>query len=214
QHLAVAALVVVRPGVAGLRRGPASPPRPATTMYTAPPISKAITTAIPTSCCRRLALFRRACRAARRLVRGARWAPEEPVIGAVYLLSDLPDGIEAGKSSSKRDRSLPQPPSYPGVSPGEPSQQQRPWVQMTDLDNRRPRRPDARAGDLPQSPGPKPVTLSAVVGAGACLLAGLVACSAVAVVGWLAGTVGGASGAVRVGALTRLSPPKGGRAVP
>jgi hypothetical protein len=85
---------------------------------------------------------------------------------------------------------------------------------MTDLDNRRPRRPDARAGDLPQSPGPKPVTLSAVVGAGACLLAGLVACSAVAVIGWLAATVGGASGAVRAGALAWLAAHKASVTVP
>jgi hypothetical protein len=85
---------------------------------------------------------------------------------------------------------------------------------MTDLDNRRPGRPDTRDGDLPQPPGPKPVTLSAVVGAGACLLGGLVACSAVAVVGWLAATVGGASGAVRAGALAWLAAHKASVTVP
>lgn len=52
---------------------------------------------------------------------------------------------------------------------------------------------------------PKPLALSAVVAAGACLLAGILGCAAVAVVGWLAATVGGASGAVRAGALAWLA---------
>lgn len=81
---------------------------------------------------------------------------------------------------------------------------------MTDLDDRRSSPPPAR--DL--RPAPKPVALSAVVAAGACLLTGLVACTAMAVVGWLAATVGGASGAVRAGALVWLAAHKTGVSVP
>ncbi len=55
-----------------------------------------------------------------------------------------------------------------------------------------------------EASAPKPVTLSALVGAGAALLSGLLACAAVAVTGWLAATSGGASGAVRAGAITWL----------
>ena len=56
----------------------------------------------------------------------------------------------------------------------------------------------------------KPVVVAAVVGAGACLLAGLLTCAAVAVVGWLAATFGGASGAVRAGATVWLVAHKAG----
>jgi hypothetical protein len=52
--------------------------------------------------------------------------------------------------------------------------------------------------------GPKPVALSALVGAGACLLGGVLTCAAVAVIGWLAATAGGATTAVRAGAVTWL----------
>jgi hypothetical protein len=49
-----------------------------------------------------------------------------------------------------------------------------------------------------------------VIGAGACLLTGLLACAAVAVVGWLAASFGGASGAVRAGATVWLIAHKAG----
>lgn len=74
-------------------------------------------------------------------------------------------------------------------------------------------RPGARDGGSHQAPGPaqpdaiaptKPVIVSAVIGAGACLLTGLLACAAVAVIGWLAASFGGASGAVRAGAAVWL----------
>lgn len=80
---------------------------------------------------------------------------------------------------------------------------------MTDMLSR----PGARDGGPHQAPGPaqsdaiaptKPVIISAVIGAGACLLTGLLACAAVAVVGWLAAAFGGASGAVRAGATVWL----------
>lgn len=71
---------------------------------------------------------------------------------------------------------------------------------MTDLLSR----PGARDSGPHQAPGPKPLVLSAVVAAGACLLAGVLACAAVAVVGWLAATAGGAATAVRAGAVTWL----------
>ncbi|GAA1557910.1 hypothetical protein GCM10009789_09170 [Kribbella sancticallisti] len=80
---------------------------------------------------------------------------------------------------------------------------------MTDMLSR----PGARDGGSHQAPGPaqpdataptKPVIVSAVIGAGACLLTGLLACAAVAVVGWLAASFGGASGAVRAGATVWL----------
>ncbi|MDX6247491.1 MAG: hypothetical protein QOF10_851 [Kribbellaceae bacterium] len=79
--------------------------------------------------------------------------------------------------------------------------------------------PGARDGGPHQAPGPadpevavptKPVVLSAVIGAGACLLTGLLACAAVAVVGWLAASFGGASGAVRAGATVWLIAHKAG----
>ncbi len=85
---------------------------------------------------------------------------------------------------------------------------------MTDLDNRRPGRAESTDRDLPQQPAPKPVTLAAVVAAGACLLTGVVACTAVAVVGWLAATFGGTSGAVRAGALAWLAAHKAIVSVP
>lgn len=52
--------------------------------------------------------------------------------------------------------------------------------------------------------------LSAVIGAGACLLAGVLSCAAVAVVGWLAASLGGAAGAVRAGAVVWLLAHKSG----
>ncbi|WP_405071221.1 DUF6350 family protein [Kribbella sp. NBC_01510] len=78
---------------------------------------------------------------------------------------------------------------------------------MTDMLSR----PGARDGGPHQAPGPapasdpvaaptKPVVVSAVISAGACLLTGLLTCAAVAVIGWLAATFGGASGAIRAGA--------------
>jgi hypothetical protein len=83
---------------------------------------------------------------------------------------------------------------------------------MTDMLSR----PGARDGGPHQAPGPapvapaKPVVVAAVVGAGACLLAGLLTCAAVAVIGWLAATFGGASGAVRAGATVWLVAHKAG----
>jgi hypothetical protein len=86
---------------------------------------------------------------------------------------------------------------------------------MTDMLSR----PGARDGGSHQAPGPaqpaptappRPVVIAAVVGAGACLLTGLLACAAVAVIGWLAATFGGASGAVRAGASVWLVAHKAG----
>ena len=86
---------------------------------------------------------------------------------------------------------------------------------MTDMLSR----PGARDGGPHQAPGPtpsevaaptKPVVLSAVISAGACLLAGLLTCAAVAVIGWLAATFGGASGAIRAGASAWLVAHKAG----
>ncbi|GAA0939769.1 hypothetical protein GCM10009554_29840 [Kribbella koreensis] len=86
---------------------------------------------------------------------------------------------------------------------------------MTDMLSR----PGARDGGSHQAPGPaqpdataptKPVIVSAVIGAGACLLTGLLACAAVAVVGWLAAAFGGAAGAVRAGATVWLVAHKAG----
>jgi hypothetical protein len=86
---------------------------------------------------------------------------------------------------------------------------------MTDMLSR----PGARDGGSHQAPGPaqsdataptKPVIVSAVIGAGACLLTGLLACAAVAVIGWLAAAFGGASGAVRAGATVWLIAHKAG----
>jgi Family of unknown function (DUF6350) len=83
---------------------------------------------------------------------------------------------------------------------------------MTDMMSR----PGARDSGTYQAPGlgrepggdavaaAKPVILSALVAAGACLLTGLLTCAALAVVGWLAETAGGASGAVRAGAAVWL----------
>jgi hypothetical protein len=80
-------------------------------------------------------------------------------------------------------------------------------------------RPGARDGGPHQAPGPspsevaaptKPVVLSAVISAGACLLTGLLTCAAVAVIGWLAATFGGASGAIRAGASAWLVAHKAG----
>ncbi|MFG1627190.1 DUF6350 family protein [Kribbella sp. NPDC049227] len=86
---------------------------------------------------------------------------------------------------------------------------------MTDMLSR----PGARDGGPHQTPGPapsdvvaptKPVVLAAVLSAGACLLTGLLTCAAVAVVGWLAATFGGASGALRAGASAWLVAHKAG----
>lgn len=82
---------------------------------------------------------------------------------------------------------------------------------VTDLLNRSDAaRPGAREGGTNRVPGPRPVMLSAVIGAGACLLAGVLACAAVAVVGWLAAGLGGATGAVRAGAVVWLLAHKSG----
>ncbi|NIK62364.1 DUF6350 family protein [Kribbella shirazensis] len=73
---------------------------------------------------------------------------------------------------------------------------------MTDMLSR----PGARDGETSSAPTSeitaqtKPLVVSAVISAGACLLTGLLTCAAVAVIGWLAATFGGASGAVRAGA--------------
>ncbi|WP_433166101.1 cell division protein PerM [Kribbella sp. CA-247076] len=83
---------------------------------------------------------------------------------------------------------------------------------MTDMLSR----PGARDGGPHQAPGPapdaptKPVVLSAVISAGACLLTGLLTCAAVAVIGWLAATFGGAAGAIRAGASAWLVAHKAG----
>jgi hypothetical protein len=86
---------------------------------------------------------------------------------------------------------------------------------MTDMLSR----PGARDGGPHQAPGPapsevaaptKPVVVSAVISAGACLLTGLLTCAAVAVIGWLAATFGGASGAIRAGASAWLVAHKAG----
>ncbi|MEU4608769.1 DUF6350 family protein [Kribbella sp. NPDC023972] len=79
-------------------------------------------------------------------------------------------------------------------------------------------RPGARDGGPHQAPGPapsdatptKPVVLSAVISAGACLLTGLLPCAVVAVIGWLAATFGGASGALQAGASAWLVAHKAG----
>ncbi|TDW91012.1 hypothetical protein EV137_4845 [Kribbella pratensis] len=73
---------------------------------------------------------------------------------------------------------------------------------MTDMLSRS----GARDGDTSAAPTSeiaaqtKPLIVSAVISAGACLLTGLLTCAAVAVIGWLGATFGGASGAVRAGA--------------
>ncbi|ADB30378.1 hypothetical protein Kfla_1275 [Kribbella flavida DSM 17836] len=86
---------------------------------------------------------------------------------------------------------------------------------MTDMLSR----PGARDGGSHPPPGParpeavappRPVVLAAVIGAGTCLLTGVLACAAVAVIGWLAATFGGASGAVRAGAAVWLVAHKAG----
>jgi hypothetical protein len=82
---------------------------------------------------------------------------------------------------------------------------------MTDMLSR----PGSRDGGSSPAPDPaaaptKPVLLAAVIGAGACLLTGLLACAAVAVVGWLAASFGGASGAVKAGAAVWLVAHKAG----
>ncbi len=82
---------------------------------------------------------------------------------------------------------------------------------MTDMLSR----PGSRDGGSPPAPDQpaaptKPVLLAAVIGAGACLLTGLLACAAVAVVGWLAASFGGASGAVKAGAAVWLVAHKAG----
>jgi hypothetical protein len=82
---------------------------------------------------------------------------------------------------------------------------------MTDMLSR----PGSRDGGSPPAPEPaaaptKPVLLAAVIGAGACLLTGLLACAAVAVIGWLAASFGGTSGAVKAGATVWLVAHKAG----
>lgn len=70
---------------------------------------------------------------------------------------------------------------------------------MTDMLSR----PGARDGETPTSEitaRTKPLPVAAVISAGSCLLTGLLTCAAVAVIGWLGATFGGASGAVRAGA--------------
>jgi hypothetical protein len=73
---------------------------------------------------------------------------------------------------------------------------------MTDMLSR----PGARDGETSAAPASeiaaqtKPLLVSAVISAGACLLTGLLTCAAVAVIGWLGATFGGASGAIRAGA--------------
>src|ERR1700754_4983419 len=81
-------------------------------------------------------------------------------------------------------------------------------------------RPGARDGGQPPESGSappevtaaptKPVVVAAVISAGACLLTGLLTCAAVAVIGWLAATFGGASGAIRAGASAWLVAHKAG----
>ncbi|TDW15392.1 cell division protein PerM [Kribbella kalugense] len=77
---------------------------------------------------------------------------------------------------------------------------------MTDMLSR----PGARDGESSATPTSeiaaqtKPLIVSAVISAGACLLTGLLTCAAVAVIGWLGATFGGASGAVRAGAAVWL----------
>ncbi|WP_427885226.1 DUF6350 family protein [Kribbella sp. GL6] len=74
---------------------------------------------------------------------------------------------------------------------------------MTDMLSR----PGARDGETPTSEitaQTKPLPVAAVISAGACLLTGLLTCAAVAVIGWLGATFGGASGAVRAGAAAWL----------
>jgi len=77
---------------------------------------------------------------------------------------------------------------------------------MTDLLSRT----GARDSGGSPSSGGNPVVLSAVVAAGACVLTGLLTCAAVAVIGWLVATFGGASGAVRAGATVWLAAHKAG----
>jgi hypothetical protein len=83
---------------------------------------------------------------------------------------------------------------------------------MTDMLSR----PGARDGETSAAPTSeiaaqtKPLVVSAVISAGACLLTGLLTCAAVAVIGWLAATFGGASGAVRAGAAAWLVAHKAG----
>lgn len=87
---------------------------------------------------------------------------------------------------------------------------------MTDMLSR----PGARDGGQSHPPGSapdqvtaaptKPVVVAAVISAGACLLTGLLTCAAVAVIGWLAATFGGASGAIRAGASAWLVAHKAG----
>ncbi|MFG1912926.1 DUF6350 family protein [Kribbella sp. NPDC048928] len=80
---------------------------------------------------------------------------------------------------------------------------------MTDMLSR----PGARDGETPTSEiaaPTKPLLVSAVISAGACLLTGLLTCAVVAVIGWLGATFGGASGAVRAGASAWLIAHKAG----
>src|SRR5262245_701090 len=86
---------------------------------------------------------------------------------------------------------------------------------MTDMISRSGARadgPDQAAGSaLSEVTAPtRPVVVSAVISAGACLLTGVLTCAAVAVVGWLAATFGGAAGAVRAGASAWLVAHKAG----
>jgi hypothetical protein len=85
---------------------------------------------------------------------------------------------------------------------------------MTDMLSRPGARDGGPHGGQNQAPVPaaptKPLVLSAVISAGACLLTGLLMCAAVAVIGWLAATFGGASGAIRAGASAWLVAHKAG----
>ena len=83
-------------------------------------------------------------------------------------------------------------------------------------------RPGARDGESSPASGAtpaeiaaqtKPVVVSAVISAAACLLTGLLTCAAVAVIGWLAAAFGGAAGAIRAGAAAWLVAHKAGVAL-
>lgn len=79
---------------------------------------------------------------------------------------------------------------------------------MTDTVNRPGTREDQPSRS--ESGLSQPVVLPALVAAGACLLSGLLTCSVVAVIGWLAATFGGASSAMRAGAAIWLTAHKTG----
>ncbi|MDX2967566.1 DUF6350 family protein [Kribbella solani] len=80
---------------------------------------------------------------------------------------------------------------------------------MTDMLSR-PNARDGESGAPEIDAQTKPMVVAAVISAGACLLTGLLTCAAVAVIGWLGATFGGASGAVRAGASAWLVAHKAG----